>query len=164
MSEDLLQSRQRRGRRGQAKPVAKPDLAVRGGGLDLLDENAISRLHNAALQILSETGLAEAPDSVIELAVEAGATLSEEGRLCLPPALVEEVLASLPNTLKLYGRRSGLDLQLGAGQVHVGTGGRHPKFWILRPSAIVPPHSMMLHRRPALLMQCHTFTSSAVQW
>ena len=127
MSEDLLQSRQRRGRRGQAKPVAKPDLAVRGGGLDLLDENAISRLHNAALQILSETGLAEAPDSVIELAVEAGATLSEEGRLCLPPALVEEVLASLPNTLKLYGRRSGLDLQLGAGQVHVGTGGASPE-------------------------------------
>ena len=44
-------------RSGQAG--RQPDLAVRGGGLDLLDENAISRLHNAALQILSETGLAE---------------------------------------------------------------------------------------------------------
>ena len=141
MPEDSLQSRQRRGRRGQVRSVAKPDLAVRGGRLDLLDEDSICRIHDAALQILSETGLAEAPDSVIKLAVEAGATLSDEGRLCLPAMLVDEVLADLPRTLTLHGRRPGLDLLLGAGQVHVGTGGASPEILDLetqryRPSTL----------------------------
>ena len=55
--------------------------------------------------------------------------------------LVEEVLADLPRILTLHGRRPGLDLVLGVGHVHLGTGGASPEILDLatqryRPSTL----------------------------
>ena len=148
MPEDTPSPRQRRGRRGQAvRPSgAGPELAAVGGRLRLLSEDECETLHQAALAILAETGLAEAPDEVVALVTAAGGSLSAQGRLLFPPALVNECLAALPSRITLHGREGGRDLVLGGTEVHLGTGGASPEILDLdthryRPSTLADIHA-----------------------
>lgn len=142
MSEVALSARQRRRRRGHtAHSAPGPLLAVRGGNFTPLGEVALGQIHEAALQILSVTGFAEAPDEIIQLVTDAGGTLSAEGRLCFPVPLVEAVLADLPRSITLHGRGEALPLTLGGDAVYFGTGGASPEILDLetqryRPSTL----------------------------
>ena len=151
MPEDTASQKRRRGRRSQASrqtrpQAAGPELTPVGGQLRLLGEGEIETLHQAALTILAETGLAEAPDEVAALVTGAGGSLSADGRLLFPSDLVERCLAALPSRVTLYGREGGRDLVLGGTDVHLGTGGASPEILDLdthryRPSTLSDIHA-----------------------
>ena len=94
-----------------------------GGRYEPLDPPDIHRIHGAALQVLEEIGLADAPPSGVEIMTAAGAILGEDGRLRFPRALVEDMLAKAARGITLHGRDPAYDLHLKENAVHFGTAG-----------------------------------------
>ncbi len=108
-------------------PLAEGKRPIRagmsGGTFTPLSDADIARIHEAALTVLEEIGLADAPPSGIEVMVNAGATLGDDGRLRYPRALVEDTLAIAARDITLHGRESRHDLHLTGLNVHYGTAG-----------------------------------------
>ncbi len=102
------------------KPV-RPGLS--GGTYRPLTDAGVQRIHEAALQCLEEIGLADAPQSGIDIMVKAGAILGDDGRLRYPRALVEDAVAMAAKTITLYGRSPAFDMELSGTRVHYGTAG-----------------------------------------
>jgi trimethylamine--corrinoid protein Co-methyltransferase len=94
-----------------------------GGRYRPLSDPEIARIHATALRILDEIGMAEVPPVVAERALARGARLNRAGRLCFPPALVEDVIAGAARRVVLHGRDPAHDLEIGGRAVHYGTGG-----------------------------------------
>ena len=127
MADSPPDTRQRRRRRAQPDAAPAAVLAPVGGRLALLDEDELDLIHDTALAILADTGLADPTDEATGLVMGAGGSLSQDGRLLFPPALVERVIDSLPGRITLCGRRPGTDLVLGGPAVHLGSGGASPQ-------------------------------------
>ncbi len=94
-----------------------------GGRFKPLSETDVLRVHRAALEVLDRVGLAEPIPSCVDLVTAAGGRLTEGGRLCFPPALVEDVLARSCRGFVLYGQQPGRELDLTGRRVHFGTAG-----------------------------------------
>ena len=124
-------SPQRRGRaaRKAARAAALPDdlrpirAGLSGGRYTALTEAECQRIHKTALRALAEIGLADAPQSGIDVMTAAGATLGDDGRLRFSPALVEDMLAKAARNISLCGRDPAHDLHLSGTRVHYGTAG-----------------------------------------
>ncbi len=132
----MVEVQERKGRRGggraarvAARAAALPDdvrpirPGMEGGTLKVLSEAQILQIHHAALEALETIGLADAPQSGIDIMVAAGAILGEDGRLRYPRALVEDMLAKANRNVTLPGRDPRFDLNLGGTKVHYGTAG-----------------------------------------
>lgn len=96
---------------------------LKGGQFRPLSEHDVQRIHEAALDALEVIGLAQAPDSGIEIMTKAGAILGDDGRLRYPRALVEDMLDKATKQLTLFGRDPKHDLELGPNKVYFGTAG-----------------------------------------
>lgn len=96
---------------------------LEGGTYKPLTEAGIARIHAAALQVLEEIGLADAPKSGVEAMTRAGAILGDDGRLRFPRALVEDMLAVAARGITLPGQDPRHDLLLEGRRVHYGTAG-----------------------------------------
>ena len=111
----------------RAAPTPASEIPVRpgleGGHYRPLTEDEVQRVHRAALDVLEQIGLADAIPSCVELFTAAGATLSEDGRLLIPGALVEDTLAKAGRRFVLHGRDPRHDLEPWDRKVHFGTGG-----------------------------------------
>lgn len=111
----------------RAAPLADEIRPVRsgleGGALSPLTEAGVERIHRAALDILEEVGLADAPDSGVEILTGAGACQGADGRIRFPRTLVEDMVARAGRDFALAGRDPALDLQLSGTKVHYGTAG-----------------------------------------
>ena len=59
-------------------------LSATGGQLSLVQPDAQHAIHQAALTLLAETGLADAPAKAIDLVTAAGGWLSASPRRCRP--------------------------------------------------------------------------------
>ncbi|WP_127104448.1 trimethylamine methyltransferase family protein [Pararhodobacter zhoushanensis] len=94
-----------------------------GGQYNPLSAASVQRLHAAALEALEVIGLANAPQSGIEIMTRAGAILGGDGRLRYPRALVEDMLAKAARGITLHGRDPRYDLHLEGTRVHYGTAG-----------------------------------------
>ena len=127
MADSPPDTRQRRRRRAQPDAAPAAVLAPVGGRLALLDEDELDLIHDTALAILADTGLADPTDEATDLVLAAGGSLSLDCRLLFPPALIERVIDSLPGRITLCGRRPGTDLVLGGTAVHLGSGGASPQ-------------------------------------
>ena len=132
MSSDAsLETRRRGGRVARqalrAAPQPEAERAVRpgleGGRYRPLAEADLTRIHNAALEVLEQIGLGEAIPSTIELITAAGGRMSEHGRLVLPRALVEDVIARAPRRFPLCGQLPKHDLEPWGKRVYFGTAG-----------------------------------------
>ncbi len=114
-------------RAARAAPLAEELRPIRpgleGGRYRPLTEADCRRIHEAALTILEEIGLADAPPSGVEAMTAAGAVLGEDGRLRFPRALVEDVLARAPRRVTLCGRDPRHDMEVGGTRVYFGTAG-----------------------------------------
>ncbi len=131
MSEPTGGGRRAGGRAARiALRAAPPDPAARpvhpghlGGQYRPLDDDGMARIHRAALQVLERTGLGDAIPSCMALVTEAGGRLTEGGRLCFPPALVEDTLAKASRGWMLHGHDPAHDLDISGARVHFGTAG-----------------------------------------
>ncbi|MDX8346528.1 trimethylamine methyltransferase family protein [Cognatiyoonia sp. IB215446] len=108
-------------------PLAKDLRPVRpglpGGQYKPLSEPDVTRIHHAALDALEEIGLANAPQSGIDIMTGAGAVLGDDGRVRFPRGLVEDMLAKAARNITLHGRDPQYDLHLTGTNVHFGTAG-----------------------------------------
>lgn len=96
---------------------------LRGGQYRALSDTDIANIHETALQALEQIGLADAPDTGIEILTGAGAIQGDDGRIRFPRALVEDMLAVACKDVSLPGRDPRHDLHLGGTRVHYGTAG-----------------------------------------
>ncbi len=86
MSEQAPSRVRRRREREAATPGARVEAV--GGRYTPLDPEAVLAIERAALDILADTGLSDAPPRVVALVQAAGGSVSEAGRLLFPQALV----------------------------------------------------------------------------
>ncbi len=96
---------------------------MEGGTYKPLTPSQVEKIHNAALQALETIGLADAPQSGIDYLVGAGCTLSDDGRIRFPRALVEDTIAKANRSITLCSRDGQTDLDLTGTKVHYGTAG-----------------------------------------
>lgn len=126
--------RQRRPGRGRearralrAAPLAQELRPIRaglsGGTYRPLTDADVQSIHQAALRLLEEVGLADAPQSAVDAMTKAGATLGEDSRLRFSRSLVEDMLAIAARDITLCGQDPQHDLYLSGTRVHYGTAG-----------------------------------------
>ncbi|MCX7890182.1 MAG: trimethylamine methyltransferase family protein [Rhodobacteraceae bacterium] len=111
----------------RAAPLAADLRPVRpgmsGGRYNPLTEAEVGRIHETALRALEEIGLADAPESGVEILTGAGAILGEDGRIRFPRALVEDMLAIAARDITLFGRDPRHDMEITGTRVYYGTAG-----------------------------------------
>jgi len=89
---------------------------------ELLSDSEIEAVHNAALAVLSETGVFIDHPRALEHLAGCGAEVdAASGRVRIPPRLVKEALAACPSSFILYDREGREALRLGAREVHFAT-------------------------------------------
>ncbi|GMG82394.1 trimethylamine methyltransferase family protein [Paralimibaculum aggregatum] len=128
----------RRGPEPEANP-APPGQS--GGRYAPLTEPELVQITEAAFTLLAELGIGEVPAVVREAAHARGASTDERGRLRLPRALVEEMVAGAAKEFTFHGRDPRHDISIGAERVHFGTGGAavqvlEPETGRYRPSTL----------------------------
>jgi trimethylamine--corrinoid protein Co-methyltransferase len=95
-----------------------------GGQYKALADADVRRLHNVALDILSQVGTQVNNAHALDLFEEKGAPVCRETRIVkLPRGMVEDAIASAPSRVLLAGRDSRNDLVLEGTRVYLGTGG-----------------------------------------
>ncbi len=104
----------------EARPV-KP--GMEGGLYRPLTDTDIERIHRAALDMLDQVGFSDAIPSCVELVTAAGGSVTPEGRLLFPRALVENALATAARRFTLYAHDPAHDIEPWGKKVHFGTAG-----------------------------------------
>lgn len=94
-----------------------------GGQYKPLSDHDIAQIYANALRILSEIGMAEVPHQLEQQALKRGAQLNEQGRLCYPVSMVEDIIAGACRSFHFHGRDSRHDFEVGGDRVRFGTGG-----------------------------------------
>lgn len=111
----------------RAAPLAEDIKPIRpgmiGGAYKPLSENDILRIHDAALQVLEEIGLADAIPSCVEAMTAKGAIYGDDGRLRIPRALVEDTVANAARYFVLHGQDPRHDMEPWGKRVYFGTAG-----------------------------------------
>ncbi|MGB0388670.1 MAG: trimethylamine methyltransferase family protein [Ardenticatenaceae bacterium] len=106
------------------KPVIWPGMV--GGRYQPLTQREMERIHETALDLLENVGMAQAIPSMIEIVTGAGGWMNEHGRLCYPRSLVEDILGRAPRKFVMPGQDPKHDLEVGGRRVYCGTGGAAP--------------------------------------
>lgn len=111
----------------RAAPLAENKRAIRpgleGGRYQTLTGRDIEKIHHAALDVLERIGLADAIPSCRDLVLAAGGSLSPQGRLLFPRALVEDTVASAARNFPLHGQDPRHDMEPWGDKVYFGTAG-----------------------------------------
>jgi trimethylamine--corrinoid protein Co-methyltransferase len=131
MGDGSVETRRRGGReaRQALRAAPQPDAlrpvrpGLEGGRYRPLAEADLKRIHGAALDVLERIGLAGAIPSCVELITAAGGRISGHGRLVLPRALVEDVIARARRRFPLCGQLAKHDLEPWGKRVYFGTAG-----------------------------------------
>ena len=108
----MAETRRRGGRAARKAlheaPTPEDERAVRpghaGGRYQPLTEADVAQIHEAVLDVLETIGLVNALPTCIDLVTNAGGTLTDEGRLLFPRALVEDTIANAARDITLYGQ------------------------------------------------------------
>ena len=131
MAEDAVVQKRRGGRAARrelrAQPIPEAERAIRAGLLGglyrPLSDSDVQRIHQAALDVLEQVGLADAIPSCIELVTGAGGRLTEQGRLLFPRGLIEDSVAMAWRRQPLHARDPKHDIEPWDAKVHFGTAG-----------------------------------------
>lgn len=116
----------RRGRKSRQQNPAiasavKPGML--GGRYRPLTGSDEEKIHKTVLDVLENIGMADPIPLVKKRALKRGCFINEDGRLCFPRALVEDVIANAPQNIQLLGRDPKHDLEIGGNRVHTYGGG-----------------------------------------
>jgi len=85
---------------------------MESGAYQPLSERDMQRIHDTALDVLEEIGIADPIPEILEYALPKGCTLGDDGRLRFPRGLVEDVVARIPREVICYARHPKDDLEL----------------------------------------------------
>lgn len=96
---------------------------IEGGRFKPIPDSGIEAIHQTALRILAEVGMANASPRCIETVTAAGGTVSDKGRLMMPEEMVNRVLETAGRGFKLYGQTPENDLDPSGARIHLGTSG-----------------------------------------
>ncbi|WP_371225979.1 trimethylamine methyltransferase family protein [Roseovarius sp. 2305UL8-3] len=94
-----------------------------GGRLMPLSEAELSKIVDHAFDILSTIGMSGLPPEATKRALDQGATLRDDGRVCFGWDMIRAACKRAPDTIKLPGFTPNRTLTIGKGHVHIGTGG-----------------------------------------
>jgi trimethylamine--corrinoid protein Co-methyltransferase len=83
----------------------------------------VERIHETALDLLEQVGMANPLPILKEHALARGCWIDGYNRLCFPRGLVEDVIAAMPRAFVTFGRDPKHDQEHAAGRVHFGPGG-----------------------------------------
>ena len=90
-----------------------------------IETSSVKKLADAAIKILTEIGMSDAPEELCELVLEHGGKL-EKNRLIYPPELITNTIEQHPRIILLAGQTIENDLHVGGNYVYAGTGGAAP--------------------------------------
>ena len=94
-----------------------------GGSYTPLTQRDMERIHETALDVLENIGVADPVPRLREAALQRGCRISEHGRLLFPRALVEDCIAGTPKTAHYLSRDGSRDLEMSGHRVHFDPGG-----------------------------------------
>jgi len=83
-----------------------------GGTYKPLSDKEVHKIHSVALDILWEVGMKNPIPLFQQMALENGCKISQDGRLCFPRSLVEDVIDRACKEAVLYGRDAKHDIEL----------------------------------------------------
>ncbi len=104
-------------------PTAAIWPGIEGGRFLPLSPDAVRHVHDTALRILSEVGLAGASPRCIDTVRAAGGRVIDQERLVFPREMVTRVLKSAGRGFKLYAQLPEHDLDPSGTRIHLGTSG-----------------------------------------
>lgn len=99
--------------------------------------NNVKKIADAAIKILAEIGMSDAPKELSDLVLERGGKL-EGNRLIYPPNLIQNTIAKHQRVVLLAGQALENDLKVGGNNVYAGTGGAAPNLHNLKTNQYVP--------------------------
>jgi len=112
----------RSGRHNRKLPAAvHPGFS--GGTYKPLSDRDIERIHQTALDVLENIGMADPIPVLIERALASGCRISDRGRLCFPRGLVEDVISEIPKEIYLFARDPKHDFEIKDEKVFFEPGG-----------------------------------------
>lgn len=118
-------ARRRTERQDDARTGVSPAVwpGISGGQYKPLSEEAMEAVHRTALRVLAEVGLANASPRCIDTVQAAGGSVTDQGRLLFPQALVEQTIEAAGRGFKLHGQQVEYDLDPSGQRIHLGTSG-----------------------------------------
>ena len=121
-------ARRRRTRRTRAvteneviQPVVTKGMV--GGKYKPLTDHEIEQIHQTTLDVLENIGMSNPLPRLKEVALEQGCNFTDQGRLCFPRSLVEDVIARAGRDFVMYGRDPKHDIEMTDKKVHLYGGG-----------------------------------------
>ena len=124
---------------------------MRGGQYRPLGDDDLTRIHEAALTILENTGIGDPLPELLDIVLPLGATLNDHGRLCFPRTMIEDIIAGAAREYTVYARgsRAGKDdMYCNGNRVYFSNSG----------SAVTTLDSESLHYRPSTILDIYDFT------
>ena len=103
------------------KKLFEPSVRVQ-----ILNEDSIEKIHNAALEVLERTGVAINTEEGRKVFLDAGCKLKGDKVITIPPELVEESIKSAPSSVTLYDRLDQPSCVLEGWKTSYGTGSDCP--------------------------------------
>ncbi|MEL7098002.1 MAG: trimethylamine methyltransferase family protein [Pseudomonadota bacterium] len=94
-----------------------------GGQYRPLRTSEADRIVATAFELLERLGMGEVPDGLAAQLMRAGCIMLPNGRVSIPPAVVERAIADAPKRFTLHGRDPARSIEVGGDAVHFGTGG-----------------------------------------
>jgi trimethylamine--corrinoid protein Co-methyltransferase len=90
--------------------------------LSFLSAEDKDRIHQAALEVLSEVGMKIMHDEALGMLQNAGCQILENGMVKIPGKLVEKAVRSAPENISLYDREENHVMDIGGRRSYFGTG------------------------------------------
>ncbi len=122
----------RRGRKDRIARAQLPDEhpavwpGVEGGRFKPLAQHEVELVEESVLSLLETLGLSQATPSMIRRVTNAGGSLTGDGRLLFPRALVNAATKDARRGFSLCGQDTQHDLRIKDARVHMSTGGAAP--------------------------------------
>ena len=96
-----------------------------GGQYKVLTERNIEEIHEASVQLLTDTGFLVSLPEAHEILENGGATVDRENnRAYLTREIISKCVKQAPAEFTFYGREESKNIVLGGRRVHFGTGGK----------------------------------------
>lgn len=136
---------ERLAQRAQKPPVDPCPPGQIGGMYKPLSETDLRRIYDTALDLLEKLGIGQVPERLRGDLLKIGAFDNDQGRICFPPALVQEAVDQAAKTFILHGRDPSRSIEVGGNKVYFGTGGAAVQTLdmdsrIYRPSTLADLH------------------------